>query len=594
MAMLRSRMLWKIYSVFAIFILLSALLVGTLLGRYITNNKLADIQAALQTRSLLLTEVAAPHFAQLPARKLQKTIVSLGKKTHTRMTVINARGVVLADSDKDPLTMDNHGQRPEVQESRFHDFGQSIRFSKTMQTKMMYLARSVHKSGHFLGYVRASLPLRIVDQRLADVRTTIMLGVSLVTLISLLLGFLLARHFIRPLTDMTKMAETMTQGNFSNRLPVKSKDEIGRLGKALNKMAEKSQQRLAIINMDRNKLSAILSCMSEGVIAIDKDELIIHINDAAAALLGIDIDDSLNKPIWEITRIHDISRILSDTARDLQTIKRSVKIAYGTHDRIIEMHAAPLQDGTGSAVGAMVVLMDVSELRHLETVRRDFVANASHELKTPITAIRAIVETLLDDEKINPIKRQEFLEKIKNQSLRLSAIVTDLMALSRFELQDESLTEEPVNLDDIARKSLEDLSPAAIEKQITVKLSVTEEPLVITGNRDALEQAVSNLLDNAIKYTPEEGHIWIRLGTKNHEAIIEIQDTGIGIEPKDQERIFERFYRVDKARSRELGGTGLGLSIVRHIVMSHGGRLSVTSVPGNSSTFKLIFPLHKN
>ena len=594
MAMLRSRMLWKIYSIFATFILLSSLVVGGLLGRYTSSNKLADIQASLQARTLLLAELAAPHFAEPSAQKLQQTVFFLGKKTNTRLTIINTQGTVLADSDKDPLTMDNHGQRPEVLESRFHDFGQAIRFSKTLQTKMMYLVRAVHKSGHFLGYVRASLPLTIVDQRLAEVRTTIMLGVSLVTLVSLLLGFLLARHFIRPLTAMTGMAESMALGDFSNRLPGQRGDEIGRLEKALNKMAEKSRQRLEIINMDRNKLSAILSCMSEGVIAINKHERIIHINEAAAKLLGVSIDNSLNKPIWEITRIRELNKILTDTARDMHAVKRSVKIAYGTYDRIIEMHAAPLQDGTGSAVGAMVVLMDVSELRHLETVRRDFVANASHELKTPITAIRALVETLLDDEKMNPKKQRRFLEKIKNQSLRLSAIVTDLLDLSRFELQNESLTEEPVNLDDIARKSLEDLSPAAIEKQITVTLSVTEEPLVITGDLDTLEQAVSNLLDNAIKYTPEKGRIWLRSFAQEHEAVIEVQDTGIGIEPQDQERIFERFYRVDKARSRELGGTGLGLPIVRHIVMAHGGRITVKSIPGSGSTFQLIFPLDEN
>jgi len=594
MAMLHSRMLWKIYSVFAAFILLSSLLVGGLLGRHIASNKMADIQAALQTRAILLAELATPHFTEPPAQKLQQSVVALGKRIHTRLTVINARGVVLADSNKNPLTMDNHGQRPEVQESRFHDFGQAIRFSKTLQTRMMYLAHSVHKSGRFLGYVRTSLPLTIVDQRLAEVRQTIMTGVGLVTLISLLLGFLLARHFTLPLTAMTAMAEDMARGDFDKRLPVKRKDEIGRLGKALNKMAEKSQQRLAIINMDRNKLNAILSCMNEGVIAINKDELIIHINNAAASLLGIPINDSLNKPIWEATRIPEISKILSDTAKNLQTIKENIKIVHGTHDRIIEMHAAPLQDGAGSAVGAMVVLMDVSELRHLETVRRDFVANASHELKTPITAIRAMAETLLDEETMESTQQRKFLKKVHNQSLRLSAIVTDLLALSRFELQDEKLVTEPLNLENIVRKSLEDLSPTAMEKEITVELSVKDNPLVVIGNWDTLEQAVSNLLDNAIKYTPEKGHIWLRCFVQEHEAVVEIQDTGIGIEPNDQERIFERFYRVDKARSRKLGGTGLGLSIVRHIVMAHGGRIELKSIFGSGSTFKLFFPVDRN
>ncbi len=594
MAMLKSHMLWKIYSLFAVVILLSALVIGGLVGRHTTHNKLSDIQTTLQARSLLLAELAAPHFSEPPDQAFQQTVQALGKEMNTRLTVINAQGVVLADSNKNPLTMDNHGQRPEILASRLHKFGLAVRFSKTLQTRMMYLARSVHKSGNFLGYVRTSLPLKTVDQRLAEVRKTIILSVGLVALMALLLGFFLARHLIRPLTAMTGMAEAMALGDFNQHLPVRRRDEIGRLGKALNKMAEKSRQRLEIINMDRNKLSAILSCMSEGVIAINKNELIIHLNDAAAKLLGITIDDSLNKAIWEMTRIRELNEILTDTARNMQAIKRSVKIAYGTYDRIIEMHAAPLLDSTGEAVGAMVVLMDVSELRHLETVRRDFVANASHELKTPITAIRAIVETLLDDKKINPKKRQEFLEKIQNQSLRLSAIVTDLMALSRFELRDENMAEEPVNLSEIARKTLEDLSQSAIEKRISIELSAPERPLVITGNWNSLEQAVSNLLDNAIKYTPEEGRIWLRSFAQGHEAIIEIQDTGIGIEPQDQERIFERFYRVDKARSRELGGTGLGLSIVRHIVMAHGGRIKVKSIPGSGSTFQLIFPLHKN
>ncbi|NIA20315.1 MAG: GHKL domain-containing protein [Xanthomonadaceae bacterium] len=238
--------------------------------------------------------------------------------------------------------------------------------------------------------------------------------------------------------------------------------------------------------------------------------------------------------------------------------------------------------------------MDVSELRHLETVRRDFVANASHELKTPITAIRAVVETLIDDGKIPAKKQRAFLGKIKNQSLRLSAIVTDLLALSRFELRDEILTKEQVNLVEIARKAMEDLSPSALEKQIAVEFSAPETPMVITGDWNSLEQAVGNLLDNAIKYTPEEGRIWVRCFNTDHKAVIEVQDTGIGIEPKDLERIFERFYRVDKARSRELGGTGLGLSIVRHIIMAHGGRIELQSIPGSGSTFQLFFPLDEN
>jgi len=590
MVLLRSRILWKIYAVFVAIILLAAIIVSSGVSRLIEKRTLGEVRQTLEIRTLLLSSLVLPHLGE-EAATLQSMIKKLGHETRTRFTLIGNEGVVLADSDKDPASMDNHAQRPEVLDSQHYGIGIATRFSDTLQTDMMYLARPIRSQRKPLGYARASLPLTLIQQRIDDSRKAIIFGIGMVTLIALFFGFILARHFIRPLLEMTRMAEAMAVGDFSPRLKIRRRDEIGRLAQAFNQMAEKSLDRIETINTDRGKLNAILSGMVEGVVAVDRDEKIIHMNQAAATLLRADGLGSLGQPIWEVTRLHDLCNVLNYACKSGGEIKKSMNISYGVHEQIVEMHAVPLKNGSHETVGAMVVLLDVSELRHLETVRRDFVINASHELKTPITAIRALVETMIDDAENMPEEtRRSFLNKISNQSLRLSAIVVDLMALSRFELQPEQVSQSVVDLGQVVKCLVQGLKLAAEEKSLTLEYIEADEPLEIVSDEETLGQAISNLLDNAIKYTPQGGHVTARLYEMGKVAVIEVEDTGIGIEPQDKERIFERFYRVDKARSRELGGTGLGLAIVRHIVMAHQGRIEVESRPGSGSTFRLIFP----
>ena len=590
MVLLRSRILWKIYAVFVAIILLAAIIVSSGVSRLIEQRTLGEVRQTLEIRTLLLSSLVLPHLGE-EAATLQSMIKKLGHETRTRFTLIGNEGVVLADSDKDPASMDNHAQRPEVLDSQHYGIGIATRFSDTLQTDMMYLVRPIHDQRKLVGYARASLPLVIIQQRIADSRKVIIFGIGIVTLMALIFGFILARHFIRPLLEMTRMAEAMAAGDFSQRLKIRRRDEIGRLAQAFNQMAEKSLDRIETINTDRAKLNAILSGMVEGVVAVDRDEKIVHMNQAAATLLRADGLKSLGRPIWEVTRLHDLCNVLNDACKSDGEIKKSMNISYGVHEQVVEMHAVPLKNGSHETVGAMVVLLDVSELRHLETVRRDFVINASHELKTPITAIRALVETMIDDAENMPEEtRRSFLNKISNQSLRLSAIVVDLMALSRFELQPEQVSQSVVDLGQVVKCLVQGLKLAAAEKSLTLEYIEANEPLEIVSDEETLGQAISNLLDNAIKYTPQGGHVTARLYEMGKEAVIEVEDTGIGIEPQDKERIFERFYRVDKARSRELGGTGLGLAIVRHIVMAHQGRIEVESRPGSGSTFRLIFP----
>ena len=591
MVLLRSRILWKIYTVFVAIILLAAVIVSSGVSRLLEQKTLGEVKQTLEVRTLLLSNLILPCLGEEVSPSLQSMIKRLGHETHTRFTLIGVRGVVLADSDKNPVLMDNHARRPEVLDSLHYGFGLATRFSDSLQTEMMYLARPIRDQQKLLGYARASLPLILIQERISESRKAIIFGVGIVTLIALLFGFILARHFIRPLLEMTRMAEAMAAGDFGQRLNICRQDEIGRLGQAFNSMAEKSLARIETINTDRAKLNAILTGMVEGVVAVDRDEKIIHMNQAAALLLQVDNHKSLGQPIWEVTRLHDLCSVLNDARKSDSELKKSMNISYGVRERVVDMHAAPLKNGSQETVGAMVVLLDVSELRHLEIVRRDFVTNASHELKTPITAIRAMVETMIDDsENMSEEIRISFLNKISNQSLRLSAIIVDLMALSRFELQPDQVHNHVVDLGDLVKSLVQGLKLAAEEKSLILEYIEADESLRITSDEESLGQAITNLLDNAIKYTPQGGHITARLYKTGEEAIIEVEDTGIGIEPQDKERIFERFYRVDKARSRELGGTGLGLAIVRHIVMANRGRIEVESQPGSGSTFRLIFP----
>lgn len=588
----KSRLLWKIYSIFAVIILLAAVIVGSLTGAHIKQKTLNEVQTALSVRAAFLHELALPYLESGKTSPLQAKIKLLGQKTATRLTVISYDGVVVADSEKDPLLMDNHSRRPEIKEALLYAFGVSTRFSDTLKTEMMYLAQVVRQGQKVLGYARVSLPLTVIDQRISESRKTIIFGIGVVALLTLFFGFLLAQHFIKPLLRMTRMAQAMAAGDFSQRLKLQRKDEIGSLAGNFNIMAEKSEQRIATINLDRGKLNAILAAMGEGVVAIDLKEQVIHINEAAALMLGTETGKSLGRPIWEVTRLQELCQILTDVTLAAAEIKRSMKVSFGIRERIIEMHAVPLKDGPEKIVGSMVVLLDVSELRHLETVRRDFVTNASHELKTPITAIRALVETVIDDfEDMGKDTQLSFLNKINNQSLRLTAITVDLMALSRFELQDDWGVKIPVDLGGVIETVYQNLIPSAEEKSLRVEVSKPQHKIEIESDQESLDQAITNLLDNAIKYTPVGGSIWVRLEEGDGEAVIEVEDTGIGIEPDDKERIFERFYRVDKARSRELGGTGLGLAIVRHIVLAHNGRIEVDSLPGSGSTFRIYLPL---
>ena len=589
--MIRSHIFWKLYVVYVVLILISGVLVGVLVAQRTEQESLDDIRSSLEAQAVLLREMGEPSLRGWADSSLQERVQAVGRETHTRLTVIRTDGVVIADSDENPAGMDNHGNRPEILAARSGGRGAATRFSDTIGAEMMYLALSVEAEGQVVGYVRTSLPLSRIGQRLGRLRAAVAAGVGVSVLVALMLGFLVARGFTRPLGSMARAADAIASGDYEQRLPAARRDEIGELARALNRMAASCKNRMDTIVADRGKLLTILEGMVEGVVAVDRDEHVVHMNTAAGRILGVSPEASHDRPIWEVTRITEVSTILAETLRGRTDVEGDIRRVAQSRNQFVRMHASPLHNGEGDLVGAVVALHDVSELHRLETVRRDFVANASHELKTPITAIQALVDTLIDDDRMAREGRERFLVKIRNQSARLSLLVSDLLTLSRLESERDAVEHFSVNLCDVVLGSVQAVQPAAEERGVNVSIEVPESAIDLVADEEALGQIVANLLDNALKYTAKGGQVWVRVRTEDGCAVIEVEDTGIGIQPRDLGRIFERFYRADKARSRELGGTGLGLSIVKHVALAHGGRVSVDSVPGTGSTFRVHLPL---
>tara|TARA_Y100000590_G_scaffold252214_1_gene283187 strand:- start:1694 stop:3472 length:1779 start_codon:yes stop_codon:yes gene_type:complete len=592
--LLRSRILWKLFSGYVVLILLSISIVGILISKQVEEETLSEIERSLYLRATFLQNIALELLSNSSNIKIQDRIKNLGKKIDTRFTVININGRVLADSQKDPKAMDNHGNRPEILAAHSHGQGITTRFSDTIKNNMMYYALAVMKDDKLIGYVRTSLPLSVIDERLSRIHTLVLFAMSVSILVALLLGFFVARGFAKPLTAMTTIAENMSEGNYDQRISIDRKDEIGSLAKALNKMAKNSSERLETIILEKNKLVAILAGMVEGVVAVDKNENIIHLNEAAKRILGISNNVDMDRKIWETTHLQEFCQIFSLALNEETEIRKKYKTVKKSKDQIVDVHASPFRDGSGELVGVVAVLYDVSELERLETIRKDFVANVSHELKTPITAARGLLETVIDDNEMSIENHRIFITKAMNQILRLSNIVTDLLSLSRLETVKMDLIRECIDLRDVVNDSIQALHPVSEEKRISIEYEEFDMSLEVLGDREALFQSVNNLIDNAIKYNSKHGKVWLRLYNEGKNAVLEVRDSGIGIETLEKHRIFERFYRIDKARSTQVGGTGLGLSIVKHTVLAHGGQLSVESFLGTGSTFKIFIPLKQS
>jgi len=579
------------YGGFLVFFLIPIIFAGVSIVGKMEHDFIEQLKESLVSEAILLQIIAEESISGNSHSAIQERLKQIPLEKGARLTVILENGEVLGDTEKDPVEMDNHSNRPEILTARSHGRGFSTRYSDTLNTNMMYLALLVKNNNGFNGYVRTSVSLSSVEEKLGEIRNIVLFSAVSAFIAALILGLFFARHFALPLSNMTSVAQSMSQGDYDRRLSVNRLDEFGKLAKAYNVMAESLKIRIGTIDSERNKLQTILTGMIEGVIALDLSENIVHINSAAGRILEVSPPECLGKSIWKIASFMELKELLANVFNEKEGLKTKLKLSRQFKDTVIEMQISPIYDINYAPAGSVIVMHDVSELHNLEKIRRDFVANISHELKTPITAIRGLIETIIDDEEITPDNRKNFMERAKEQTKRLTSLVDDILALARLESESFVIEKSRVNMNRIILDAVKSLSPVSEEREIEIATELPDTSVEINGDENAITSAISNLLDNALKYTPPKGKIVVRLKTDGLFGVVEIQDNGVGIEQKHHHRIFERFYRVDKARSRELGGTGLGLAIVKHVAQSHGGKVDLESVPGKGSIFRITLPL---
>lgn len=421
---------------------------------------------------------------------------------------------------------------------------------------------------------------------------SIILGGCVLICLAAALGLFTSRRISQPLQDMRRGAERFAAGDFYHRLTIPDTVELASLAITLNRMAAQLAEQITVITQQRNEQEAILESMHEGVIALDTQERVITVNRAAEALLGVVATQAKGHLIQEVVRNVTLQRLAAAAMHSTESATADI-VLRGAEERFLQATATALRDAQGQDIGVLVVLNDVTQLRHLENIRRDFVSNVSHELKTPITSIKGFVETLRDGALDNREHAERFLGIIARHAERLHAIIEDLLALSRLEQSDESydIPRSETTLTDVLQAAILDCAARAEAQRVTMIPSCAEA-LRATVNAPLLEQAIVNLLENAITYSNPDSCVWMSARQDDDLLVIEVRDQGVGIPYDHLDRIFERFYRVDKARSRERGGTGLGLAIVKHIAQVHGGQVSVTSAVGQGSTFTLRLPLH--
>jgi two-component system phosphate regulon sensor histidine kinase PhoR len=600
--MRRKRLLWQVYPSCLLITLASLAAVTWYFSNALREFSLDQKTADLEIRDLLLEQqvreelVAAkpeegkPEYLRALRERLDPLCKKLGEKASTRITVILPGGEVVGDTNESPESMDNHAGRKEIREALKGGTGESLRYSRTLREDRKYVAVPLKAGGEVIGILRTSIPETSIDDELRAIQVRIAVGSLVVALLVAAISLFVSRRISRPLEELKRGAEHFARGDLRHKLPLDDPQEIAALAETLNQMAAELDDRIRTVVGQRNERGAILSSMVEGVIAVDSRQRLLSLNQAGARLIGVDAELAQGRKLPEVVRNRELQRLVAGVLAGRETMEEEI-VLDENEQRTLHACGTVLRDADGEGIGALVVLNDVTRLRRLENVRREFVANVSHELKTPVTSIMGFVETLLDGAMNHPEDAQRFLQIVAGQTHRLGAIIEDLLSLSRIEQEadrDEiELTCGPVR--DVLEGAIEACRMKAQEKHIRIELDCQGE-LQAATDAPLLEQAMVNLIDNAIKYSPDGHTVHVEATRTPEEVVLRVRDHGCGIGREHLPRIFERFYRVDKARSRKLGGTGLGLAIVKHIAQAHGGRAAVQSTPDQGSTFSIHLP----
>jgi two-component system phosphate regulon sensor histidine kinase PhoR len=581
----RARIFWKLGLTYLALLLGVLLAVGFYSSRVLRRDYIRSTEDKLA--SLLNMAKARPPRLDDPV-ELQAWVEWMGS-SGARVTVVDNTGRVLADSQSDSETTENLSTRPDIQQAFASGEGQSASHSATQGRDLVYRAARSEQPGGSPVVIRTALPVAQIDASLSELRRRIYFA----SFVSLLLGGLISliyfQGFAARVERLKDFSRRVAEGDFRPLPTERPRDELADLASALNETAAWMDRTIQSLSGERNRSSAILRSMVEGVAVIDAQERLVFCNRAFSEIWNLDSAAIEGRPMIEAVRNSDLLGLIRRALRGEEGLRSDITLGIVQH-RSFSATATPVQSLEGAAAGdkpsgAVVVLHDVTELRRLERIRHDFVANVSHEFKTPLTAIQGFAETLLSGALEDPRNNRRFLEIIRDHATRLAVLTDDLLKLARIEAGKLEVQFGPVQLTEVIERCAETAQLKANRKQITLEIEVPPNLPAVHGDASLLRDVVQNLLDNAIQYTPEGGRVRVIATAGPREAVVTVDDTGMGIPLAEQERIFERFYRVDVARSREAGGTGLGLSIAKHIVEAHGGRLWVESEVGRGSKF---------
>lgn len=589
----KRKLLWQLFPSYLMITILSLVVIAWTATSAVRALYVKHTIGDLSNRAAIVAKLLEDKFSEEHAAEIDAFCKEAGTKGATHITIVLPSGVVLGDSERDPARLDNFAVRPEVKEALAGHVGVSERYSFTATVKKQFVALPVKKDGRLIGIVRTAVPVTEIVRTLRPFYLRLLLEVLVIAGVAALLGFYVSHRISKTAAHLRKGAVRFAEGDLEHRLEVPASEELGTLAEAMNSMAAKLHENICAITSQRNELEAVLSSMVEAVLVIDSDKRIVRINRAAENLFDIKMSRVAGRTLREAIRNRELHRFVENTFAGSELVEGDI-VSVGEPDRFLQAHGVTLRDADGKAIGALVIFHDVTRLKTLENIRRDFVTNVSHELRTPITTMKGFLETLRDGAIDDTENSRRFLDIIIKHTDRLDMIIEDLLSLSRIERDADKgeihLEEAPI--DSVLEAVHRTCAKKAEEKTITLQFRCPEE-LTAKINPTLLEQALANLVDNALKFSDPGQTVNVEVEKTSDEVIIKVVDKGCGIPRGHLTRIFERFYRVDKARSREEGGTGLGLAIVKHIVNAHRGRVEVKSSPGEGSTFAMHLPTEK-
>jgi two-component system phosphate regulon sensor histidine kinase PhoR len=590
---------WRIAVPYVVLILLAMAGLAVYLSGLVRDAHLADLQAQLTSEARLIGNALASSPAwDEPGGDLDPLARDYADLLDARVTLIGVDGTVLGESHDDRTQMDNHLYRPEVQQALTQGQGSSIRFSRTVGYEMMYVAVPAMVEGRVRGIARVAVPLRQIEANVARLRWAVLSAALISALGAALLAVLIAECTTRPVRELTEVVQRLADGDLSARLLPLTRDEVGTLTRAFNQMSDRLRGTVSKLVEERGRLVAVLDNMANGVVITDGDGRVRLINPAAIRLLGIAREAALGRPLAQVARDYRIIDLWQRCCE--QNEEQSEPVEVSRQGPFLQAIATPLRDAGPQA--CLVILQDLTQIRRLETVRRDFISNISHELRTPLASLKALVDTLRDGALEDPPAAHRFLERMEMEVDALTQMVQELLELSRIESGQVPLRLKPTPVADVVLLPVERLRPQAERAGLNLTTDLPPDLPPILADAERVRQAITNLVHNAIKFTPPGGQIVVRASfveTEQEELLslpapvspcllVSVEDTGVGIPADELPRVFERFYKADRARSG--GGTGLGLAIAKHIVQAHGGRIWAESVEGKGSTFYVALP----